>query len=109
MLLVKCIAIYILISLPFPCAIGNDDSQKVTDSKIEYRTQIEAIQLHWIVEQHRVDPSQIFSPDDWFPIEINVPDTVMNIWQGVESTWTAASDYFSMNNGEVQRNTDCLS
>lgn len=106
MLLVKCIFIYILISTLYPCAIGDDDSQQVADSKIEYRTQIEPIQLHWIVEQHRVDLSQIFSPDDWFPIEINVPDTVMNIWQGAESAWTAASDYFSMNNGEVQRNTE---
>lgn len=106
MLLVKCIFIYISISTLFPFAKSNDDSPQVTDSKIEFWTQIEPIQLHWI--EHREDLSQIFSPDDWFPIEINVPDTVMNIWQGVESAWTAASDYFSMDNGQVQRNTVSL-
>lgn len=100
MLLVNCIVIYILFSNSYKFAVSNDDPQ-VFNPKFDYGTQIEAFQLHWIFEQDR-DLSQYFSPDDFFPIEINVPDTVMDIWQGVGSAWTAASDYFSMN-GEVQR------
>lgn len=80
------------------------DPQQVLNLQYDYENQIESFQHQWIVEQHRVDFTQFFSPDDWFPIEINVPDTVMDIWQGVGSAWTAASDYFSMNNEEMQRN-----
>lgn len=60
---------------------------------------IKTIQPHW-VEGNRIDFSQFFSFDDIFPIEINVPDTIMSAWQGIESTWTAAADYFSMNEDE---------
>lgn len=83
----------------------HDHPQQVLNLQYDYENQIETFQNQWIVEQHRVDFTQLFSPDDWFPIEINVPDTVMDIWQGVGSAWTAASDYFSMNNEETQRNT----
>lgn len=44
------------------------------------------------------DISEIFTPDYWFPIEINVPDTFISAWQGIESAWQIASDYFSMGN-----------
>lgn len=68
--------------------------QQVVNFQFE-GSQIESFQQHWIVEQHRVDFSDFLSIDDWFPIEVNVPDTVMDIWQGIGSAWTAASEYFS--------------
>lgn len=60
--------------------------------------QIFSIQHYWTTEHQRIAFSQIISPDDWFPIEINVPDTIMSAWQGVELAWMAASEYFSSNN-----------
>lgn len=47
------------------------------------------------------DISDIFNPDTWFPIEINVPDTFIAAWQNIESAWSFASDYFSMSNDEM--------
>lgn len=47
------------------------------------------------------DISELFNPDYWFPIEINVPDTFMSAWEGIQSAWAFASDYFSMSNGEM--------
>lgn len=64
---------------------------------VHHGTPIEPFQPYWTVEQNRIEFSDFFSPDDWFPIEINVPDTIMSAWHGFESAWTAASDYFSMN------------
>lgn len=47
------------------------------------------------------DISDIFTPDYWFPIEINVPDTFMTAWESIESAWAYALDYFSMSSGEM--------
>lgn len=47
------------------------------------------------------DISEIFTTDYWFPIEINVPDTFISAWEGAQSAWAFASDYFSMGNGEM--------
>lgn len=49
----------------------------------------------------RVDINDIFSPDYWFPIEINVPDTFIGAWQNIGSAWQFASDYLSMSNAEM--------
>lgn len=40
--------------------------------------------------------NDIFSPDSWFPIEINVPDTFLGAWASIESAWQFTSDYWSM-------------
>lgn len=47
------------------------------------------------------DISELFSPDYWFPIEINVPDSLMTAWENLGEVWAYASDYFSMNNNEM--------
>lgn len=47
------------------------------------------------------DISEIFTTDYWFPIEINVPDTFISAWEGAQSAWAFASDYFAMGNGEM--------
>lgn len=47
------------------------------------------------------DISELFTEDYWFPIEINVPDTFISAWHGLESAWTFASDYWSMGNGQM--------
>lgn len=52
------------------------------------------------VGDNRIDFMDIFSPDNYLPIEINVPDTFMGFWQGVNSAWETASGYFSSMNGE---------
>lgn len=58
------------------------------------------LQQQWIIENNRIDIPDIFSPDYWFPIEINVPDTIMSVWHSAMDVWMATSDYFSMNNDE---------
>lgn len=67
--------------------------------------QIEQFNPHWTIEENQIDFTQLFALDDIFPIEINVPDAIMSAWQGIESAWTAASDYFSMNEGELMQST----
>lgn len=60
--------------------------------------------LSVIIPEHRdeiTDISEIFTTDYWFPIEINVPDTFIGAWHGVQSAWEFASDYFMMGNGEM--------
>lgn len=51
---------------------------------------------HIIISGDRIEFSDFLSPDDWFPVEINVPDTVMSAWDSVGAAWEFASDYFSM-------------
>lgn len=58
-----------------------------------YGVHIESSPEYWIIEQNRIEFSDFI--DVLFPIEINVPDTVMSAWEGIGSAWTAASDYFS--------------
>lgn len=51
---------------------------------------------HIILSGDRVEFTDFFSPDDWFPVEINVPDTVMSAWDSFGAAWEFASDYLSM-------------
>lgn len=97
MSLFKCIFICVFIFRLLICQFVASD-QYVVNIQFEFGSQIKPLQQQWIVEPQRVDFSQLFSPDDWFPIEINVPDTAMDIWHGAQSAWTFASDYFSMEN-----------
>lgn len=61
------------------------------------------IRQHSDFKQGPIDFSDFFSLDDWLPIEINVPDTAMEIWQGAEYAWTTVSDYLSAENQEAPR------
>lgn len=54
--------------------------------------------LHIDNRDQITDISEIFTPDYWFPIEINVPDTFMSAWNSIKSAWTFTSDYFTMGN-----------
>lgn len=74
------------------------------DEQVLYGVTFDSFPPHIIIGDDRIDFSQLFSPDDWFPIEINVPDTVMGAWHGIQSAWNAASDYFS-SNGEMPQKT----
>lgn len=56
-----------------------------------------------LIYDHRIDFPQAFSPDNYLPIEINVPDTFMSFWQNIGSAWDAASGYFSMGNQVTPR------
>lgn len=66
----------------------------------DYGIQFEPSEDYLIYDDNRIELSDLFSPDYWFPIEINVPDTIMGAWQGIGSAWTAASDFFAMGNNE---------
>lgn len=60
--------------------------------------------LKHVDEIHRQQPpdfGSLFNPDNWFPIEINVPDTAMSAWQNFGDAWSAVNDYFSMGNQEM--------
>lgn len=65
---------------------------------------------HFVVQGNRDDTDitdiyDLFSPDYWFPIEINVPDTVMSAWDSFGAAWSAASDYFSMGEEGMERHS----
>lgn len=52
-----------------------------------------------------------FMPPSWWPmlpIEINVPDTIMSMMQGLGNIWSMMSDYFSSANTFVPRNLDLM-
>lgn len=84
--------------------LQNTFSLPVLHHSHQHGLEIDTFQPHWTVEGNRIDFSQFFSLDDIFPIEINVPDTIMSAWHGIESTWTAATDYFSMNEEQTVLN-----
>lgn len=60
----------------------------------ENAIQFEPFQEDFESEDNEIDFAQLFSPDYWFPIEINVPDTIQSTWQGIQSTWTFVSETF---------------
>lgn len=102
MLTIKSIFVYTLIILIN--GIFSVYSIPKGDVPVSYGVTFDSFPPHIIIDDNRIDFSQLFSPDDWFPIEINVPDTIMGAWHGFESAWNAASDYFS-NNGETPQTT----
>lgn len=98
MFFLRCIYIFQLIILSvFGIHLPNKQSFPT------HSVQIQVTQQYWLAEQNRIDFPQ-FPPDDWFPIEINVPDTIESAWHGFETVWTAASEFFFMNNQEAPQN-----
>lgn len=75
-------------------------SSPVTSAQFYHQYYVDSNGRQWILKQ---DPGigSIFNPSDWLPIEINVPDTVIGAWHGLQYAWTTASDYFSMANQDT--------
>lgn len=99
LLLQKSASVFLLLAL-VDCGLS-DHLPINYNNRFGYAVPIVSIPPHLIVHDNRVvELSDIFSPEAWldtlFPIEINVPDTVMSAYDSFESAWSAASDYFSM-------------
>lgn len=90
----KCDFLFVLLIL-FECGYSANFPLN-TNRQFEYAVPNNPIPGHLVISQNGIEFSDFFSPDDWFPVEINVPDAIMSAYDSFGAAWQLASDFFSM-------------